>query len=176
VQRRRSLWRRRLRRPLRLCSDGGLCGVVACGGLCACARRRSLWRRRLRRPLRLCVTEVCRRWPSKKTDQQLPQLISRGDEEPSCRALRNRSLMIEKASPIRSTLRAAAFILFSQIFMRGSITGSNVLTFGRTARIFRKRLGRLFDQRRVALKACINLNSEVGTQGYNKGQRTVASH
>jgi hypothetical protein len=26
--------------------------------------------------LRLCATEVCRRWRSKTTDQQLPQLIS----------------------------------------------------------------------------------------------------
>jgi hypothetical protein len=55
-------------------------------------------------------------------EQQLPQLISRRDEEPSCSALRNRSLMIETALPIRSTLRAASFILFSQIFMRGSIS------------------------------------------------------
>jgi hypothetical protein len=79
---------------------------------CACARRRSLWRRRLRRPFRLRAMEVCRRWPSKTTEQQLPQLISRRDEEPSCSTLRNRSLMVETASPIRSTLRAASFILF----------------------------------------------------------------
>jgi hypothetical protein len=74
--------------------------------------------------LRPCATEVCRRWRSKTAEQELPQFISRRDEEPSCSTLRHRSLMIETTSPIRSTLRAASFILFSQIFMRGSIVGA----------------------------------------------------